>query len=62
MVDMSGERRIITAAEMDRMTPAQRAEAVRAGVVHNLDELDPEFRRRVEARARQLATELGAGA
>ena len=56
---MSRDRRIITAAEMDRMSPQERADAVRASVVANLDELDPAFRARVERRARELARALG---
>jgi len=51
-------RRIITAAEMDGMTPQERADAVNAGIVRNLDDLDPAFRERVEARARGLAESL----
>lgn len=56
--DMDAERRITTPAEMDQMTPQQRADAVRESVVHSLDELDPAFRARVEARARKLAAAL----
>jgi hypothetical protein len=51
-------RKIITAAEMDRMTPQERADAVNAGIVRNLDDLDPAFRARVEERARDLAASL----
>ena len=40
------------------MTPQQRADAVRASVVHGLDELEPVFRDRVDRRARQLAQSL----
>ena len=40
------------------MTPQQRTDAVRAGVLHNLDELEPAFRERVERRARELAQSL----
>lgn len=53
---------IITAAEMDKMTPQQRADAVDASIVHRWDEVDPAFRRRVEQRAAELAKTLGADA
>jgi hypothetical protein len=53
---------IITAAEMDTMTPQQRADAVDASIVHCWDEVDPAFRRKVEQRAAELAKTLGADA
>ena len=56
---MANPRKIVTAAEMDRMTPQERADVVNAGIVRNLDDLDPAFRRRVEDRARELAESLG---
>ena len=59
---MSSERKIITAADMDKMTPQQRADAVRASVVTNLEDLDPAFRERVERRAKELAQSLGTDA
>jgi hypothetical protein len=52
----------LTAAEMDAMTPQQRADAVDASIVHRWDEVDPVFRRRVEQRAADLAKTLGADA
>ena len=59
---MSRERKIITASEMDRMTPQERADAVRASVVSSLDDLNPTFRERVERRAKELAQSLGTDA
>ena len=59
---MSSERKIITAADMDKVTPQQRADAVRASVVTNLEDLDPAFRERVERRAKELAQSLGTDA
>ena len=59
---MSRRRKIITAAEMDKMSPQERADAVRASVAESLDELDPTFRERVERRARELAQALGTDA
>ena len=53
---------IITAAEMDKMTPQQRADAIDASIVHRWDEVDPAFRQRVEQRAAELAQALGADA
>jgi hypothetical protein len=53
---------IITAAEMDKMTPQQRADVVDASIVHRWDEVDLAFRRRVEQRAAELAKTLGADA
>lgn len=55
---MAEQRRIITAAEMDKMTPQERADAVTAGIVTDLSALDPIFRARVEARARTIAASL----
>jgi hypothetical protein len=45
------ETQIITVAEMDRMTPGERAAAVRKGTILNRDELPEDFRRRIEERA-----------
>jgi hypothetical protein len=53
---------VITAAEMDTMTPQQRADAVDASIVRNWADVTPEFRDRVFARAKQLADELNARA
>ncbi len=54
--------KVTTAAEMDKMTPQQRADAVDASVVHSWDEVSPEFRSRVLKRAKQLAEDLTANA
>ena len=59
---MATPRKIITAAEMDKMTPQERADAVDAGIVRSWDDVTPEFRDRVFARAKQLADELKARA
>ena len=55
---MAEPDRIVTAADMDAMTPQQRADAVDAGVVHDWADVDGAFRERVEDRARQLARHL----
>ena len=59
---MATPRKIITAAEMDKMTPQERADAVDASIVRSWDDVTPEFRDRVLARAKQLADELNARA
>ena len=51
---MATTPRIVTAHQLDQMTPDERA-AFDASVVRNLDGLPSEFRARVEARRRQLA-------
>jgi hypothetical protein len=49
------EKRIITAADMDKMTPQERADAVDASIIRSWDDVDPAFRERVLARAKELA-------
>ena len=55
---MSELRRIVTAAEMDRMTPLERAAAVDASIVRDWDQVPPEFRRKVEETAKWLSATL----
>ena len=55
------ERRIITAADMDLMTPADRAAAVEAGTVTSLDDLPNAVRIRIEAKAADLRQRLRTG-
>ena len=43
---------------MDRMTPGERAAAVRKGTILNRDELPEDFRRRIEERAILAAKRL----
>ena len=52
---MAEARKLLTAAELDQMTPDQRAAAFRERLVTDLDELSAEFRQRVEETARRLA-------
>ncbi len=47
--------RVITAQELDAMSPGERARVVREHVVPDLDQLPDDFRRRVEATAGRLA-------
>lgn len=57
-----GERRVvITAAEMDRMSPQERADAVAAGVVTSWEDVPEPFRSEVLAEARRLGEERRAG-
>lgn len=51
---MSSPRRIVTAAEMDAMTPQQRADLIDASVVRSWDEVDAEFRAQALQAARVL--------
>ena len=55
---MADSRKVVSAAEMDKMTPQERADAVDAGILHDWNEVEPSFRRRVEERAQQLAARL----
>ena len=51
--------RVWTAAEMELMTPDERARIVAAGFRDSLDGLDPDFRARVEAKSRRVVAERG---
>ncbi|MGI9030927.1 MAG: hypothetical protein ACR2HP_13235 [Ilumatobacteraceae bacterium] len=51
---MADQRSVVTAAQFDAMSPQERADAVESGVIRSWDEVDPSFRRRVEARANEL--------
>ena len=45
---------VVGVAEFDSMTPQERADSVRASVVLSWDEVDPELRARIEARAPEV--------
>ena len=49
----------LSAAEMEQMTPDERAQAVRDRQLRSLDQLDPEFWDRVEKTGRKLLEERG---
>ncbi|MEO1061348.1 MAG: hypothetical protein AAFZ07_08005 [Actinomycetota bacterium] len=53
------ERRVVTAAEMELMSPDERAEVVADGELGSLDDLDPTFRERVADKGRRLLEEHG---
>jgi hypothetical protein len=46
---------LVTAEQMDKMTPNERAELLRARTVTNLADLSPEFRERTIAKAKQIS-------
>lgn len=52
-------QKVWTAAEMELMSPDERAQIVRSGMHLTLDDLDPEFSARVEATSRRIAEEHG---
>ena len=53
------ERKFISAADMDRMTPNERADAVNASICHSWDEVPEPFRTQVLETARELAQRFG---
>jgi hypothetical protein len=57
---MARDFTLVTAEQMDKMTPNERAELVRSRVITDLDELSPEFRERVLAKGQRIAQELRA--
>ena len=54
---MGVRRKVITATDMDAMTPQERADAVDAGTVRSWDDVDPDLREEILASARQLGTQ-----
>ena len=55
---MPEREKLITADELDGMTPDQRAAVVRASIVTDWDDVPVDFRRTVEETAAQLAASL----
>ena len=55
------ERKFISAADMDRMTPNERADAVNASICRTWDEVLEPFRSKVLARAEELAKRFNRG-
>jgi hypothetical protein len=51
---MSDDAKIITADELDRMSPQERADAVDSGIVRSWDEVPEAFKSKVLATARLL--------
>jgi hypothetical protein len=54
---MSRDRQLLTAGELDGMSPDERAAAVNDRIVTDLDELPAEFRDRVIATGQRLAVD-----
>ena len=54
-----GTRRVVTAAEMEQMSHDERARLVTENMLDSVDELDPAFRARVEARGRRILEDRG---
>lgn len=54
---MGQPRKIITAAEMDRMSPQERADAVDASQVNDWNEVNPTFRDEILETARELGAQ-----
>lgn len=52
-------REVWTAEELELLSPDDRARLVRDGMLASLDDLDPAFRARVEAKSRRVAQEHG---
>ena len=56
--DVADPPKVITAEELDGMTPDERAQVVRDHIVTDLDQLPDGFRRRVETTAARLAEQI----
>ncbi|MEO5839158.1 MAG: hypothetical protein ABIQ73_21015 [Acidimicrobiales bacterium] len=54
---MAEKPELLTAAVLDSMSPDERAAAVRAHIVTDLDELPADFRQRVVATGERIARE-----
>ncbi len=55
---MAERRRLITAADMDRMSPQERADVIDASLVTNWEDVPEPFRSEVLATARELGKRL----
>ena len=51
--------RVITVAEMEKLSPNARARLVQESCRDSLDGLNPEFRTRVEAKGRKILKDYG---
>ena len=54
---MADKREILSAEQLDAMTPDERAQAFRRRIVTDADELPEDFRRKIYDRAKQLGAE-----
>lgn len=55
---MTAKRKILSAEQLDAMTPDQRAAAFDERIVDDLDELPEEFRNRIMETGRRLGEQL----
>lgn len=51
---VSSEETVVSAADLERMTPQQRLEVVEASTIHGWDQVSESFRTEVEAAALRL--------
>lgn len=61
MIGLMAQRRLITAADMDRMSPQERADAVDAATCRTWDDVPEPFRSEVLATAAELAIRFERG-
>ena len=54
-----GRNRVGTVSEMELMSPDERARLVKAGQSYSLEDLNPDFRARVESTSQRIAQEHG---
>lgn len=57
---MARDFTLVTAEQLDTMTPNERAELLRSRTVTDLSELSPEFRERTIAKAKRISDDLRA--
>lgn len=57
---MARDFTLVTAEQLDKMTPNERAALLRSRTITDLSELPPEFRERVLAKGQRIAEELRA--
>lgn len=46
--------RVITAAELDQMTPAEREAAFKASIIRNLDDVPPQYQHVIDEQRHQV--------
>ncbi len=57
---MSRDFTLVTAEQMEKLTPNERAELLRSRTITDLSELSPEFRERTLAKAKRISEDLRA--
>jgi hypothetical protein len=55
---MARDFSLVTAEQLDKMTPNERAELLRSQTITDLSELSPEFRQRTIAKAKRISDDL----